>query len=151
MAPDSSLADTLADRLPVRIGVSAPAVWAEFSRAHDEALTVLRRQRGAVARFGETAASGVLGALDSDPVRVLAAASLAPLVDHDAARGTELVPTLRAWLENDARIDATAAALGVHRHTVRTRIAQAESVLGTDLSSFPVRAELWAALQVSGL
>lgn len=149
VAPDSPLADTLADRLPVRIGVSAPAAWAEFSRAHDEALTALRRQRGAVARFGETAASGVLGALDSDLARVLAAASLAPLVDHDAARGTELVPTLRAWLENDARIDATAAALGVHRHTVRTRIAQAESVLGTDLSSFPVRAELWAALQVS--
>ncbi|KAA9151111.1 PucR family transcriptional regulator [Microbacterium lushaniae] len=150
-APDSPLADELVDRFPVRVGVSAPAAWAEFARAHDQARAALRRQRGAVARFGETAASGVLGALDSDLARVLAAASLAPLTDHDAARGTELLPTLRAWLEHDARIDAAAAALGVHRHTVRTRIAQAESVLGSDLSSFPARAELWAALQVSGL
>lgn len=151
VSPGSPLPETIADRFPVRVGVSAPAGWPEFSRGHDEALAALRRQRGGVARFGETAASGVLGALDSDLARVLAAASLAPLVDHDAARGTELVTTLRAWLENDARIDAAAAALGVHRHTVRTRIAQAEAVLGTDLSSFPARAELWAALQVSGL
>jgi purine catabolism regulator len=151
VGPGSALPETVADRFPVRIGVSAPAGWGDFPRAHDEARAALRRQRGPVARFGETAASGVLGALDSDLARVLAAASLAPLVDHDAARGTELVPTLRAWLENDARIDATAAAMGVHRHTVRTRIAQAESVLGADLSSFPARAELWAALQVSGL
>jgi purine catabolism regulator len=59
------------------------------------------------------------------------------------------VDAVRAWLENDARIDAAASALGVHRHTVRTRIALAERVLGTDLSAFPARAELWAALQVA--
>lgn len=151
VAPGSALPEALVERFPVRVGVSAPAGWPEFARAHDEALAALRRQRGRVARFGETAASGVLGALDSDLARVLAAASLAPLLDHDRTRGTELVSTLRAWLENDARIDATAAALGVHRHTVRTRIAQAESVLGSDLSSFPARAELWAALQVTRL
>jgi purine catabolism regulator len=151
VAPGSALPEVLAERFPIRVGVSAPAGWPEFSRGHDEALAALRRQRGSVARFGQTAASGVLGALDSDLARVLATASLAPLVDHDAERGTELLATVRAWLENDARIDATASALGVHRHTVRTRIAQAETVLGADLSSFPARAELWAALQVSGL
>ena len=47
-------------------------------------------------------------------------------------------------------VDATAAALGVHRHTARARIAQIERVMGGDLS-FPVRAELWAALQVAPL
>jgi purine catabolism regulator len=34
----------------------------------------------------------------------------------------------------------------VHRHTVRARIAQAQQLLAVDLTSFPARAELWAAL-----
>jgi purine catabolism regulator len=38
--------------------------------------------------------------------------------------------------------------LGVHRHTVRARVALAQRLLGVDLGSFPARAELWAALQV---
>ncbi len=149
--PDSPLVEEIAARFGVRVGVSAPATWQDFGRAHDEALAALRRQHTPVARFGATAASGVLGALDGDLARVLAAAALAPLMDSDAQRGTDLVATVRAWLENDTRIDAAAAALGVHRHTVRTRIAHAERVLGTDLSSFPARAELWAALQVAGV
>ena len=43
-------------------------------------------------------------------------------------------------------IDEAAQALGIHRHTVRARVAQAQQVLGLDLASFPARAELWAAL-----
>src|SRR6478609_3622462 len=83
------------------------------------------------------------------PSRPLAAARLAPLREHDAAQGTALVETVRAWLEQDARIDAAATALGVHRHTVRARIGLAQRLLATDLTSFAARADLWAALQVS--
>ena len=93
----------------------------------------------------------LLGALDTDISRLIAATTLEPLVQHDRNHGSELVATTRAWLENDARLDSTAAALGVHRHTVRARIAQVERVLSTDLSSFPARAELWAALQIADL
>ena len=41
---------------------------------------------------------------------------------------------------------AAAQALGVHRHTVRSRVALAERLLGRDLSGFHARADLWAAL-----
>ena len=58
--------------------------------------------------------------------------------------------TVRTWLEHDARIDAAADALGIHRHTVRSRVAHAQALLGVDLSSFPARAELWAALVAAG-
>ncbi|MDF2554759.1 MAG: putR, partial [Microbacterium sp.] len=61
--------------------------------------------------------------------------------------GTHLVRTLRAWLDNDASHEAAARALGVHRHTVRARLALVEQVLGRDLASFATRAELWLALQ----
>ena len=124
--------------------------YAEFGDAHAQALTALRRGTGAVTRFREVAASGVLSALDSEAARSLAAARLAPLREHDASEGTALVETVRVWLEQDARIDAAATALGVHRHTVRARIGLAQRLLGTDLASFAARADLWAALQVAG-
>ena len=44
----------------------------------------------------------------------------------------------------------TAQQLGVHRHTVRSRIALAERLLGRDLSGFHARADLWAALLAVG-
>ena len=51
------------------------------------------------------------------------------------------------WLDEDCSHEASAQSLGVHRHTVRTRLALIERVLSRDLSSFATRAELWAALR----
>jgi purine catabolism regulator len=145
-----SLAEELAERFGARVGLSSPVPYAAFEQGHEEAWSALRRGGAGVAHFDDVAASGILGALDTDLARLVAASALAPLVEHDRDHGTELVATARAWLENDARLDATATALGVHRHTVRARIATVERVLNTDLSAFPARAELWAALQVAG-
>ena len=75
-------------------------------------------------------------------------AVLQPLSEHDAAQHSDLLGTLRLWLEQNGQLDATAQLLGVHRHTVRARIAQIEKLLGRDLSGFHERAELWAALLV---
>lgn len=144
-----ALAGMLAERFGVRVGLSSPVALSGFVRAHDQAATALHRGHGDVSRFGELTSSGVFGALDSNAARLISAAILEPLAAHDAANGSELLPTVRAWLENDARLDVTASALGVHRHTVRARIAQVERVLDTDLSSFPARAELWTALRVA--
>jgi purine catabolism regulator len=60
--------------------------------------------------------------------------------------GTALLETTRTWLEHGGQFDATAQDLGVHRHTVRSRVALAERLLGRDLSGFHARADLWAAL-----
>lgn len=147
--PAENLAAELADRFGARVGLSSAVSYAVFAQGHDEAWSALRRGGAGVSRFGDVAASGILGALDTDVARLVAASALAPLVDHDRAHGTELVATARAWLENDARLDATATALGVHRHTVRARIGLVERTLGTDLTAFPARAELWAALRVA--
>lgn len=136
-----------AELFDARVGVSDAARYADFAEAYAQARTALGQGRGGpVARFRDVAAGGILSALGSDEVRALARARLAPLRRSDDERDTALVETVRAWLEHDARIDAAAAALGVHRHTVRSRIGQAERLLGVDLGSFAVRAELWAAL-----
>ncbi|MEC4615259.1 helix-turn-helix domain-containing protein, partial [Tsukamurella tyrosinosolvens] len=68
-------------------------------------------------------------------------ALLEPLRTHDG-----LAEALRAYLENHGQWEGTAAALGVHRHTARARVARAEDLLGVDLRSARVRAELLLAL-----
>ena len=92
----------------------------------------------------------MLAAFATDEARLIAESLLAPLRQHDAQEGAELERSLRVWLEHDTRLEPAAAALGVHRHTLRTRIGQAAMILDADLTSFPARAELWAALRTAG-
>ncbi|GAA4069887.1 PucR family transcriptional regulator [Microbacterium laevaniformans] len=148
-AADEGAPTALAGLLDAAVGLSEPTDYNGFSRAHAQALTALRTAvSGTVTRFAD--AAGVLSSLDSPAARALADARLRPLRAHDEAHGTALVETVRTWLTHDARIDEAARALGIHRHTVRARVAQAQQLLGVDLSSFPARAELWAALVAAG-
>ncbi|MFJ4046480.1 PucR family transcriptional regulator ligand-binding domain-containing protein [Microbacterium sp. NPDC089987] len=147
-AASRGLLDQVAERFGIRIGVSAPAGYGEFSHAHAQAMTALRRSGGdRVIEYLDVASGGVLDAVVSAETRTLARTRLAPLRAHDATTGADLERTLRVWLEHDTRSEQTAAALGIHRHTLRARIAQAASLLGADLGSFPARAELWATLR----
>lgn len=147
---DEELLDELAQRFAVRIGVSDPEGYTAFSRAHAQALTALRQPGPReAARYADTVGSRVLTALATDEARLVAESRLAPLREQDAAQGTALEHTLRTWLEHDARAEPAAAALGIHRHTLRARIAQAGALLDTDLSTFPARAELWTVLQTA--
>ncbi|GAA1962816.1 PucR family transcriptional regulator [Microbacterium deminutum] len=145
-AGDRGPIDEVAERFDVRIGVSSPASYDEFAGAVDQARVARDRGTAPVTEFSSIARSGVLSALSSD-ARALAAAELAPLTAYDAEHGTHLLATLQAWLDNDCSHEASARALDVHRHTVRTRLAVVERELGRDLSSFATRAELWAALR----
>lgn len=145
-AGERAVVDEIAERFGVRIGMSDPAGYDAFADAVAQARTARDRGTGPVTAFADIARSGVLSAL-TDEARSLARAELAPLREHDAAEGTHLVETLQTWLDHDCSHEASARSLGVHRHTVRTRLALAERVLGRDLSSFATRAELWAALR----
>ncbi|MHC2998230.1 PucR family transcriptional regulator [Microbacterium sp. HJ5] len=145
-AGERAALDEVAERFGLRIGVSEPTGYDGFAVAVGQATVARDRGAGPVTPFAEVARSGVLSALGEE-ARALARAELAPLMAHDADEGTRLVETLQAWLDQDCSHEASARALGVHRHTVRTRLALVERVLGRDLSSFATRAELWAALR----
>ncbi len=158
-AEHAELLDEFARLFDAAVGASRPLPYSAFADGHGQALAALRRgfhggehhsERGRVTSFADIASHGVLGQLDSVEARALADAQLAPLREHDQTHGTQLLATVRTWLDNDARIDAAAEALGIHRHTVRSRVAHAQALLGVDLSSFPARAELWAALVAAG-
>ncbi|MFB7892576.1 PucR family transcriptional regulator [Microbacterium sp. NPDC056044] len=143
---DRSSIDELVGRFEVRVGLSDPTGYDGFAAALGQARVARDRGIRPVTEFAEVSRAGVLSAL-TDDARALARAELAPLSAHDAAQGTRLVETLQTWLDEDCSHEATAQALGVHRHTVRTRLALIERVLSRDLASFATRAELWAALR----
>lgn len=76
----------------------------------------------------------------------VANATLAPVAEHDAAHDTELMASLRAYLEANGHWESAAAAMAVHRHTLRKRIETAQSLLACDLDIARVRAELLLAM-----
>lgn len=148
-ATESGAFDLLAGQLDIRLGISEPWDYSGFSHACAQALTALRRGSAGAMRYA-TSRGGVLDALATDEARLIALSRLAPVRDHDTAHGTQLERTLAVWLEHDTRADPAATALGIHRHTLRARIAQIAGLLDADLGSFPVRAEIWAALRTAG-
>ncbi|MFJ9778431.1 PucR family transcriptional regulator [Amycolatopsis sp. NPDC101161] len=82
-----------------------------------------------------------------DASRGFAAKALEPLVALDHAGDRSLVLTLRTWLAHHGAWEPTAAELGVHRNSVRHRIAQVEKALAVDLADPEVRMRLWFALR----
>ena len=127
--------------------MSDPRGYDAFAAALEQARVARDRGAGAVTAFAEVSRGGVLSAL-TDDARALARAELAPLYDHDAAaRARTSSRRCRSGSTTTARTRHPLTSLGVHRHTVRTRLALVERVLGRDLSSFATRAELWAALR----
>jgi purine catabolism regulator len=146
---DGDLIAEFAERFAVAAGISDPARYTGVEEAVRQA-RVAREQStpGVATSFRAVAGGRLAAALAGEEARTLAAAMLAPLREHDHASGTALATTVRVWLSHDCSHEAAARALGVHRHTVRTRLALAERLLGLDLSAFPVRAELWTAMQL---
>lgn len=133
------------------LGVSAPARYPHLADAHRQAARAAAAAgRGGepVMHFDELGGKGVLGLVAPDDARAYAESLLAPLLRHDATGRGELLDTLREWLRQHGQWDPASARLGVHRHTVRNRIARAADLLGRDLGSPRDRAELWLALEL---
>ncbi|WP_336659998.1 PucR family transcriptional regulator [Leucobacter sp. USHLN153] len=74
-------------------------------------------------------------------------AVLSPIDAADAANGTELFATVRAYVSALGNHAATAEALGVHRHTVRSRLARITQLTGRDLTLPENFLELWMAIE----
>ncbi|MGY1701146.1 PucR family transcriptional regulator [Geodermatophilus sp. SYSU D00766] len=153
VASDGPLPERLA-RLPERVpqtavGVSGPVPWSRLAdgvRQARQAAEHSRARGGGVATFAELAGRGLPALLDPAATRAFADALLAPLVAADRAGAGDLVDSLRAWLAHHGQWEPAAAALGVHRHTLRKRMARAGDLLGRDLDEPGTRAELWLAL-----
>ncbi|MFT4087050.1 MAG: PucR family transcriptional regulator ligand-binding domain-containing protein [Gordonia sp. (in: high G+C Gram-positive bacteria)] len=136
-------------RRRLRVGVSRARTVDELDVAVDEAraAALAARPGGPLEEAGALAGRALLSTPEGraalhDVARVV----VQPLVDHDDQHGTQLVESLQAYLECHGQWEAAATVLGVHRHTLRSRIGRVEGILDVDLDSATVRAELLLAL-----
>ena len=147
--PGHALFGDLTTKFSLHLGLSAPTTYAGLHRALRQAehahLSAVRAGADAV-DFRSVSGQGVLALMVGADAAEVGRSVLEPLVTHDATSGTQLVVTVRTWLEANGEFEAASQALGLHRHTVRARIAEVEQLLGQELASFRARADLWAAL-----
>lgn len=78
--------------------------------------------------------------------RMSARIVLGPLIDHDRARDTELVRTLRAYLSETRSWNDASEALHIHRQTLGYRLRQIETLTGRSTRRPADIAMLWMAL-----
>ena len=70
---------------------------------------------------------------------------LGTLLDYDDSKNSELVMTLSDYLECGGNYDESAAALHIHRSTLRYRLARIAELTGHDLRNVDTRFNLHAA------
>ncbi|MFI6682450.1 PucR family transcriptional regulator ligand-binding domain-containing protein [Streptomyces sp. NPDC050485] len=122
------------------LGVSAPAALDGLAVADAQAARALERAEASRSGLVRHRAGGFAALVDPAEAAAYARTLLAPLPGP-------LPETLRNWLSLHGNWDRTAVALGVHRNTVRQRIARCGALLGVDLDDMDVRTELWLALR----
>jgi purine catabolism regulator len=160
-APDldvRSLREALAERFgsgDVRLGAGGSVAPAEAPRSLREAryaLQVCRLEGWEAAGFEDLGTYRLLLTMaDPDALRAFADSLLAPLDAYDRDHGGELQASLRAFLQHNARWEAAAGELFVHRHTLRYRMRKVEELTGRDLGSSFDRMEFWLALRAREL
>ncbi|MEA2247787.1 MAG: hypothetical protein QOH46_2316 [Solirubrobacteraceae bacterium] len=141
--PDQVLgrARALAERLRRHgiVGVSSFYSQAgELGRAIQEAELVLDVVRRSGAPIEQDIGTGtyrlLFRVLASHPeeVRSFYEDTVAPVVRYDDQYRTDLVGTLEAYLEHNCNMNATAAAIYAHRHTVAYRLERVRELTGLD-------------------
>jgi sugar diacid utilization regulator len=137
-------ARTLAGRLQRHGVVALSSYYAdpgELGRAIQEAelvLEVLQRGDGLGGPIQEDIGTGtyrlLFRVLASHPeeVRSFYEDTVAAIVRYDDQYRTDLVQTLEAYLEHNCNMNATAAAIYAHRHTVAYRLERVKELSGLD-------------------
>ncbi|HET6709672.1 PucR family transcriptional regulator [Amycolatopsis sp.] len=134
----------------VLCGISDPGPRAEAAESARYALAVAAERTGrvSVVTAGEVDVHHLL--LAGAPAGLRAALRrrvLGPLLAYDAEQHTDLVHTVRVFLECSGSPTRAAKALHVHVNTLRYRIGRAGELLGVDLTEFTDQLDVYLALR----
>jgi sugar diacid utilization regulator len=125
----------------------------DLQRAYNEALLALNVAEGDAERvelaYEETGTYQLLLPYMSDPTELgrFYKETVRPLVAYDEQYETDLLGTLATFLDCDANVNATAARLITHRHTIRYRFERVRELTGLDVSSTDGREKLSLGLK----
>jgi GAF domain-containing protein len=153
-----AVADELRHTLgrPVTVGGSGPvADVAGVPRAHREAARCVSALE-ALGRTGQGATFAELGFVglvlgDEADVAGFVRATLGPVLEYDARRGTDLVGTLATYFDSGCNLSRTREALHVHVNTVAQRLERIGRLVGEDWHRPERQLELQVALRLHRL
>lgn len=92
--------------------------------------------------------SAIVAAAAGRGARESARRFLAPLIEHDETRNSELLPTLRAWIRNDTQPSRTCEELFIHRNSLTYRLHRIEDLLKISLDTLEGKATCMMALRL---
>ncbi len=137
------------------IGVSTRSVSpSDIHRCYLEALRALEvrqnsRQRSGTTFFDDLGLYRILGpGNDLRELQFFVREWLGRLIDYDAEHNTELVETLSRYFDCGGNYDDAAAALTVHRSTLRYRLQRIREISDHDLADVDTRLNLQVATRV---
>jgi Purine catabolism regulatory protein-like family/PucR C-terminal helix-turn-helix domain len=145
---DEEHAATLAEAWggPGGVGSPGPLEHLPHSLAESRAALEVARRSGGVTRAADLATfQALLERLDAAQLAPFVDQIVRPLADHDAAHGSRLGETLRAFLETGGSVGATSRSLYLHPNTLRHRLSRIEAITGRN----PLRFEDRVALAVA--
>lgn len=127
--PDDLAIEALVAIGPAEFPSNMNLSYRQASRTFDIASRYRRTGVVDLARLGPLP---LLAIADDDATSTLADVHLAPLRERGDA-GREILDTVAAYLAHNRRVDETAAALFLHRNTVRNRVTRFTALTGLDL------------------
>jgi len=137
------------------VGISSyrsdPAELGEAFREAELVLEVLKRAGGTIAHeLGDGTYRLLFRLLASHPEEVLAfyETTIAAIANYDDRYGTDLLATLMAYLDANCNMNATAATIFAHRHTVAYRLERVRELTGLDPMLSEHREQLGLGLKV---
>ncbi len=138
--------------VPVRCGVGEPAALGQLAGSRmqaEQAVELAIADDQPSVRFS-----------DLDSVDMLLR-HLTPIMVHSLKRpldeltaadaSGDLLHSLRVFLAENGSWEAASSQLGIHRHTLRSRIQKVEDLTGMSMSSAEDRVQLWLAIRASSL
>ncbi|MFF7251036.1 helix-turn-helix domain-containing protein [Embleya sp. NPDC008237] len=149
VTPGSPTADpAAANRLGWTLGFSAPSATTDLAVTANQAERALRHAlaAGMPSRRHQDRDPSVHSLAPAADSTALARARFAAPADAPSPGYDVLLETLRTWLAHHGSWDRAATALGLHRNTVRQRVARIGDLLDLDLHDPDVRMEPWFAL-----
>lgn len=122
----------------------------ELPRSYAEAVRALRIRQssaapGGVTTFDQLGIYRLLAADGRGEVDLFVREWLGPLLDYDVSSRSDLVTTLWQYYECGGNYDATAAALTIHRSTLRYRLRRIRELTGHDLGAVDAKLNLHLA------
>lgn len=146
---DDHLESVLRMREPLETGIGPVRPLTSLAQSDDGARLALAAASTVrpVVDWGELVETGVDSLLEPTALASFTTDLLGAVLERPDFG--ELLGALRAFLTHNGHVGPAAESLGVHRNTLRNRVATAETLLGRSLHDPQLRADLWVALKTT--